>query len=384
MADAPRASSGDLSRILERLALPSPSGVGGAEAPPGRPYEFDFFQAVRRLECAARTMPRVGTARLCRRDEEPVLFGQQPSLRFAPRTIDGVEWCARTGWPRMYVNFLGLLGPNGPLPLHLTEHARERQRHSKDPTFARFLDILNHRMIGLFYRAWALNQLTVSFDRVRSGPEEGMAPQQWEDYYARFICSFFGLNAPGLRGRDAVPDSAKVYFSGRLAASTRTPEGLAAILRNYFRVPTRIVEFVGRWVLLPEADHCRLGGRPESAMLGGGGVAIAGSRVWDCQSTIRIRLGPMRLSEYERMLPTHRAAAPGSAEARGGGMSFRRLEAWVRLYLGDAVGWETQLVLRADEVPRARLGGGTRLGWTSWMTSKPVDQDADNLVLQPG
>ena len=44
----------------------------------------------------------------------------------------------------------GLLGPNGPLPLHLTEYVRERLRHHADPTFARFLDLFHHRF-ALFF-----------------------------------------------------------------------------------------------------------------------------------------------------------------------------------------------------------------------------------------
>ena len=47
--------------------------------------------------------------------------------------------------PRLTVNFFGLLGPNGPLPLHLTEYARDRLRNSDDPTMARFLDLFHHR-----------------------------------------------------------------------------------------------------------------------------------------------------------------------------------------------------------------------------------------------
>ena len=67
--------------------------------------------------------------------------------------------------PRLTVNFFGLLGPNGPLPLHLTEYARDRLRNSDDPTMARFLDLFHHRMLLFFYRAWAAGQPTVSRDR---------------------------------------------------------------------------------------------------------------------------------------------------------------------------------------------------------------------------
>src|SRR3546814_13244173 len=37
--------------------------------------------------------------------------------------------------------FFGLGGPNGPLPLHITEYVRERQRNNADSTSKRFLEI---------------------------------------------------------------------------------------------------------------------------------------------------------------------------------------------------------------------------------------------------
>src|SRR6478609_2460492 len=70
--------------------------------------------------------------------------------------------------PRLYVTFGGMFGPQGPLPLHLTEYARDRIINSADPTFARFLDIFHHRMLSLVYRAWADAQPTVQFDRPES------------------------------------------------------------------------------------------------------------------------------------------------------------------------------------------------------------------------
>jgi hypothetical protein len=33
--------------------------------------------------------------------------------------------------PKLFVNFFGLMGPNGPLPIHLTEYARERLQHAR-------------------------------------------------------------------------------------------------------------------------------------------------------------------------------------------------------------------------------------------------------------
>jgi type VI secretion system protein ImpH len=287
--------------------------------------------------------------------EEAVRFCQEPSLAFAPSTVWTFVPANEGRPPRLFSNFLGLLGPNGPLPLHLTDYARDRERNHGDASMARFLDLFNHRILALFYRAWASNHQAVEFQRGNG------------DRFADYIASLIGLGLPPLRNRDAVPDVAKLHYSGRLACQTRHAEGLRAILQDYFGVTAAIEEFVGEWVSIPVESRCRLG---ESPMTGAvGGTAVVGSRVWDCQQKFRIRLGPMSLTDYRRLLP--------------GGDSFRRLVSWVRNYAGDAYAWDVRLVLRAADVPRLRLGTMGQLGWTTWATSKPVTEDQENLVLQP-
>ena len=126
-----------------------------------RPYAFNFFQAVRRLEAEYRTWPRVGWS--IRLEEDFLRFCQVPSLSFAPSSLESIE--LREGVIRMFVNFLGMFGPNGPLPQHLTDFARDRLRNAHDPTLVRFIDIFHHRMLSFFYRAWAINEKSVDFDR---------------------------------------------------------------------------------------------------------------------------------------------------------------------------------------------------------------------------
>src|SRR5690606_14796173 len=117
-----------------------------------QPQAYELFEALRRLECAHPGKPRLGQA--ARPLDEPVRLGQRASLAFPPRSIDslqpGVDGCP----PKLRTLTLGLFGPHGALPLHLTEHAIERESAS-DPTFAAFADLFHHRMIALWYRAWA-------------------------------------------------------------------------------------------------------------------------------------------------------------------------------------------------------------------------------------
>ena len=312
-----------------------------------------FFQVLRRLECAIRCTP-IGHSDLPA--DDPVRFGQKPSLVFATSAIEGFEPKGGKEAPRLFVNFMGLLGPNGPLPLHLTDFVRERVERVKDPTLAAFLDLFHHRMVSFFYRAWACNQPTVSWER----------PGEW-DSFTRYVSSLFGIGLDGVRGRDAIPDSVKCYYAGRLACNTRNADGLQAILQEYLRVPVEIRQFVGEWVPLPPECCCEVGKSPETGSLGQ--TLIAGSRTWQCQHRFRVRLGPMHFDEYQRFLP--------------GSEGLERLTAWVRNYAGDEFAWDVQPVLLASDVPGAQLGTAGNVGWTVWTASGPIEHDVDDLIVDP-
>lgn len=314
------------------------------------PFAFDFFQAVRELERQFPENPRIGWSQSPR--EDPVRFTQHASLAFPPSTLHGLSG----DWPpKLEVNFFGLLGANGPLPIHLTEYARDRARNARDTTLSSFLDVFHHRMISLFYRAWAANQKAADYDR----PDES----RFFDY----LGSFLGLGDESVQGRDEIPDNAKVYYSGRLGSQSRNGAGLLAIIEDYFGVPATLESFVGHWLDIPQHSQCRLGGPRDCASLGMS--AIAGSRVWDVQTRFRIRLGPLGYGRFQDFLPTER--------------SFRRVRDWVRFYTGEQLAWDLQVVLLAKEVPATQLGGGARLGWTSWLQSQPRDADSEDLVIDP-
>lgn len=327
-----------------------------------QPFAFDFFQAVRRIEAVHPDAPRTGFSQ--RLSDDSIRFAQEPSLSFAPSTIFDVKLPdpEKPGppAPRLFVTFLGLMGANGPLPLHLTEHARDRERNHADPTFARFLDIFHHRAISLFCRAWASCQKTVNLER-----ENDPAG----DRFALFIAALYGMAMPSQRFRDAAQDSAKGYFAGRLASQTRCAEGLASIIQEYFKVPVDIQQFTGQWLALPADCHLKLGKSPSTGSLGT--TAIVGSSIWECQQKFRVTLGPLSLVDYEKMLP--------SASCR----SLKRLRDWVRLYTTDELCWDLKLILKAREVPRISLGKFGRLGWTTWTSSAPESRDRADLTLSP-
>jgi len=75
----------------------------------------------------------------------------------------------------------------------------------------------------------------------------------------------------------------------------------------------------------------------------------------------------MSLPAFERFLP--------------GSPALAQFAAIVRSYVGFELKWDLQLILAKPQVPAARLGVATRLGWTSWLVSASRTRDADDVVL---
>src|SRR5215471_4187207 len=180
------------------------------------------------------------------------------ALSFAPASLAAFEPSSQGRPPRLQVALFGLLGPNGPLPLHITEFARERERHAGDAALSRFLDVFHHRLVTLFYRAWAQAQPHVNRDR------------PGDDRFGGYVAAFAGLSLTAFRRRDAIPDLAKFFHASALMRPSRNPEGLTAILRQFFGIPVQIQEFVGHWLVFSDRERTRLGGA--GATLGAGAV----------------------------------------------------------------------------------------------------------------
>jgi type VI secretion system protein ImpH len=326
------------------------------------PHRYDFYQTLRRLECLHPGKPRWGRA--LRPLDEPVRLGQDPDLSFAPAPLASFE--ALDGRvPRLQVRLFGLFGPNGPLPLHVTEYARERLRLAGDPTLSRFLDIFHHRFLALFYRAWAQAQPHVNRDRPK------------EDRFTTYVGSFIGMAPATFRDCDALPDLAKFFHVGSLIRQVRNTEGLTHILEHFFGVPVRIEEFVGHWLLLSKSERTCLSS--EGAVLGSG--AALGGRVWDRQHKFRIHLGPLSLDQYESFLPAPPKLRRSEGGPARGGPSLKKLVDWVRMYLCFELDWDVRLLLKQNEVPSLTLGGGQQLGWTTWLGHRRTNTCADDLCL---
>ena len=335
MATGKRAGSDDLTHYAQLLA---------------HPQSYHLFQALRVIEAHHADRPRLGQSR--RSAQDPVRLGQEAELAFPTSTIASFG-PDKQGITRLTNRTFGLFGPQGPLPLHLTEYARNRRRNERDTAFVAFADMFTHRLMSLFYRVWSAGQPAASFDR----------PDQ--DTFERRVAALSGYSAQSLSNRDDMPDMAKRHFAGHLASGTKTAEGLVSMLSAFFSAPVHLQQFVGAWLDLEPDDRWQLGGGTL------GRSTSIGSRVWSRASKFRILVGPVSLADYKRLLP--------------GQGSLERLESIVRNHVGDALDWDVNLILRAADVPRVALGGvNSALGQTTWVgVRRDAGHDANDLYLSP-
>ncbi len=314
-------------------------------------YKYDYYQFLRLIECIYRDNPRFGySAKPC---DDAIRLGQLPSLQFAPTSIASFE-SSENGAAALKVFFFGMFGPNGPLPLHLTEYARSRLFTAKDPTFSEFADLFHHRLLSLFYRAWADKEPTVQLDR----PED--------DRFSFYIGSFLGIGEESQKGRDEISDHTKLHFAAHMGCQTKHASGLSSILNAYFHIQIKIEEFIGEWLTIPSDSLCFLNADQNTGQLGIS--ATIGVCSWQCTHKFRVIAGPLNLQQFESFFPR--------------GEKLKALSSLIKNYIGFELKWDINLVLKKEEVPSIELGKYGQLGWTSWLKTRNRVRDANELIIE--
>ena len=343
MATTSRAENVDVNRaVIEKMLRENPCS-------------FVFFQAVRLLQRLRDDRQSVG--RFVNPADEAVRFRGHNVLAFPASEIQEIDW-TNEDQPRMTVNFMGLAGLLGALPYAYTELMIER-KVAKDESLPAFFDIFNHRLISLFYQAWEKYRFFIAYERHE------------RDRLSRHLLSLIGLGTEGLQDRQAVLDDSLLYYSGLLSQQPRSAIGLEQLLSDYFGVPVEVEQFAGAWYRLDLDTQCQFEeGDSYSEQLGFG--AVVGDEIWDQKSRVRLKIGPLSLSQYLDFLPD--------------GTAYEPLRALTRFFSNDEFEFEAQLILRREEVPRCEVGseGDTapRLGWVTWMKSVPLHFDADQTTLK--
>jgi type VI secretion system protein ImpH len=320
---------------------------------------FGFFQAVRLLALSARKSGKKRRGPL----PDGLRFRTVPSLAFPPselvayRPADPGTPDAGNARDELTVAVMGLTGPGGVLPPPYTELVYGRRQVYRDTAIHAFFDLFSHHATGLFYGAWRKYRYWLG---VEDGEPDGLT---------RGLLGLSGVGTQRLRGKLGVvgethlAENLFAYYAGLLSQKPISALSVGTVVRGFFGIPAEVEQFVGQWVDVPPGEQSRFG----SNLCELGLSAFAGERIWDRQTKIRIRLGPMPLEKFESLLP--------------GGEAAKELESLVRYMVGHSLACDVTLVLDRREIPDARFSPQSRslLGGNVWLSTRPLEHDPDEM-----
>lgn len=322
------------------------------------PYKFDFFQAVRLLEKIYPESSAVGREVLPQK--EVVRFRSRPTLNFSASQIHEIketdDEISEQRKLEMFVNFMGMIGMTGVLPIHYTELAMDRARYG-DTSFWAFADIFTHRAVSLFFRAWEKYRFPAAYERGK-------------DNFTEYLFDFIGLGTQGLRGKLNLEDESLLPYGGLIIQKPHSAGALSQILSDHFGVSAKIEQFSGQWLTLDDESITRLG-KFNSKL---GATTLVGTQVWDYQSKLRVVLGALSFAQFQAFLPN--------------GTAHKPLKSIICLMVGKEFDFDVKLKLKAKDVPGTILTTRAKrkpmLGWTSFLKTKPFKKDDEQVVLQIG
>jgi type VI secretion system protein ImpH len=335
------------------------------------PYRFRFFQAIRLLKLTEKHGGRKAAIPRKLRFRTPLSLIFLPSeiLRFEQR-MSRDEKAASLQKPlaeedlphEMEVGFMGLTGPSGVLPAHYTELLMDRKLVQRDGSAHAFLDLFNHRAISLFYEAWQKYRFHVSYEM---GARDG---------FTQHLLDLLGTGRPDLQGRGKPPKEKALtpqilaYFAGALGRRPLPSSSLASLVSHYFGVKVALEQFVGQWIEAPLSEQSGLGGTCNAL----GVSTVLGQRMWDQQTKIRLRIGPLDQAKFSEFQPGRSAAE-----------ALRQL---VELCVGQTLSCDVTLVLNKDEAPPSVMNSHARipmrLGINTWARTTPPDKDLDEVQFK--
>lgn len=306
-----------------------------------------LFAVLRRAEAGTPGKPRLGQAK--RPEQSIVDLAQEPAMGFAGRTLADLEY--RYGRPQLRGYWLGLTGPMGPLPTHLTEFAWYERKYAKQRPFGDWLDLVSGRMLQLFFRAWAQSQPTAHADR----PDD--------DRFSGWLAALSGA-MEGAGDESRFFERARVHYAA-LFAGSRSAVAIEDALSHLLGQPVQVQEFQPRWRDFEDEDRTRLG----HAFGTLGGDAVLGARIFSAADAFRVVVRAHSYQDYLSLMPTGARFAV-AAEA---------IEAFKPTHLE----WDLCVEIAEEDAPPAKLDGRATLGWASWVKPPVPRREASHKRRAP-
>ncbi|MEL1266375.1 type VI secretion system baseplate subunit TssG [Pseudoxanthomonas putridarboris] len=271
---------------------------------------------------------------------ERIVFESDPGLGFPASDVlaaGRLEGYAQDSY-RLVVSFLGLHGPDSPLPGHYLERVASDHAHGNGLRVA-FLDFFNHRLLTLLHRTWRKYRYHVRF-------QDGA-----RDRFSRCVFSLIGLNDERLRGQAPIPWSRLLTYAGLVASRSRSPTVVAGIIAHCFDLEqVAIREFQPKLIDIPDEQRTRLGQRAGTL----GDSFMIGDRVRTYEHSFVIAISGLTQRRFRDFLPN--------------GKDFFPLSKLIEFLLRDQLAYDLELGLRQQEIPPFQLDAsrGGNLGWTTF------------------
>jgi type VI secretion system protein ImpH len=300
-------------------------------------HDFNFFRAVMLLEEYFQKTKGVASPI----DAGTIRFTPDESITFPPNDIAGIS--EHDGTVSFILSFMGLVGVTSPLPVYFSEYCSSH--HETSRALYDFLTIFNHRIYGLFYRAWKKYHFLFNFTH------------NGTDSFTRKIAMLSGVEP----GRDERKMRLLAYC-GILSSATRSAAGLKVLISDYFNgIPVAIAEFAPRWAPLRNVKPL---GTPAPL----GEATILGTTYFDRAGKFRVVVGPLSRHAYEQFLP--------------GTQNIADMKLVIETYLADPLNYDVEVQLQSIELIPVVLGANeTRLGETSALGRSGGMTDIQSIII---
>jgi len=289
---------------------------------------YQLFQLLRLLETHSPSAPALGGSGPAR--DERIRLRPSTGLGFpctetvAVETKHSPEGVART---IVTANISGLYGVGSPLPRSYAQQVLLQEEG--EPQQRDFLDLIHHRVLSLWYRAFRHQRYELSFDC------------RGDDPLSRSLLDFIGISGTATIEELGTEPLRLLRYLGLFAARTRTAQGLTTLLYEELQIPIRVESAPMRWITLPKDQWPKLSSKPQERAALGRDLVI-GSRHLDRMTSLRIHIGPVT---YRTLLDL----CPGRP-------LHARLRALARCYLRQSLDLTLAVQVPKAEMANQRIG----------------------------
>lgn len=170
----------------------------------------------------------------------------------------------------------GMFAPYGPLPIHITDHARQELMVYGSRVFQEFISIFSQRFAVLQYRAWSQLHVLLGHERGNSNS------------FLKHVKQLSGVSE--LDDKCHESHNLRPLFAGAWLTNRLNLLQLGKILSHYFQVKIVVSPRYARWF-----EYHKKNTQQRMGFLG---KTRIGKRFFDAQNSAKISIGPLGKDEY--------------------------------------------------------------------------------------